>query len=416
MLTGYRIALVEDDEIMGSSLVQRLELEGAKVVWFKQAVRALGGLRTPHSPIDAVICDIRLPDGSGEELFATLCQTATPPPFLFITGHAGVEQAVRLMHAGAADYVTKPFQMAVFLDRLSMLVTGRGQQDLPYLLGVSPSARRVDELVSKAAESDRNVLIRGGPGTGKGLVAQRIHELSDRLSAPFVEVNLARESDATATLLGPDGAVRRTGEGVLFLNALGRLQKAEQAGFFQSLDQDFHGRIVASCDTEIETMIANGDFRPDLFVRIAEIEIPIPPLGQRTEDASWLMAELFERFNANRKNPLKGISRFCDDAVRDHDWSGGGRELRSRLTRAMEISAGPYLLPVDLFPERLASSDRIMTLAEARDAAERRQICEALEHTDGHIGNAARLLKVSRTTLWEKMQKLQLGQNGDRPD
>ncbi len=173
MLKGYHIVLVEDDEIMGASLVQRLKLEGAEVSWHKQTGRALGAIRTPRAKIDAVICDIRLPDGTGEELFTTLCKTATPPPFLFITGHGGIEQAVRLIKAGAVDYVSKPFEMAVFLDRLSMLLSRHDGMDMPPLLGVSSAARRVDAQARELAGSDKPVLIVGGPGTGKGLVARR---------------------------------------------------------------------------------------------------------------------------------------------------------------------------------------------------------------------------------------------------
>ncbi len=142
MLRGYNILLVEDDEIMGASLVQRLTLEGAGVSWHKQTGRALGAIRTPRAPIDAVICDIRLPDGTGEDLYTTLCETTVPPPFLFITGHGGVDQAVRLIKAGAADYVSKPFEMAVFLDRLAMLLSRQPRQEMPPVLGISPAARR----------------------------------------------------------------------------------------------------------------------------------------------------------------------------------------------------------------------------------------------------------------------------------
>ena len=167
MLNGFHIVLVEDDEIMGMSLLQRLELEGASVQWFKQSRLALGALRTPRVPVDAVICDIRLPDGDGETLFNTLCQSTSPPPFLFVTGHGGVEQAVRLMQGGAADYVTKPFEMPVFLDRLSLLLNSQSDDDSAPLIGVSPAAKRVDELATLAAITDRPILIRGGPGTGR---------------------------------------------------------------------------------------------------------------------------------------------------------------------------------------------------------------------------------------------------------
>lgn len=415
MLQGFRIVLVEDDEIMGSSLLQRLELEGASVQWFKQSVRAIGALRSPRVPVDAVICDIRLPDGDGETLFNTLCQTTTPPPFLFITGHGGVEQAVRLMQGGAADYVTKPFEMPVFLDRLSMLLNAQTKEELSPLLGVSVAARRVDELALQAASSDQPVLIRGGPGTGKELVARRIHEQSDRKAAPFVAVNIAREPDLDRALFGPDGALRSVGEGVLFLHALSRLPGEQQLNLMYALDDGFEGRVIASCGHDMERIVSGGGFLPDLFFRLNMMEIPIPPLGERTEDAVWLAFQMFGDFNDRRAEPLAGISRLAEHAIRAHDWPGGGRELRSRLARGVEMATGDHLHPADLFPERLARDDRLMTLAEARDAAERRQIIEALDRTGGQIGQAAKLLSVSRTTLWEKMQKLGISSESGEP-
>jgi DNA-binding response OmpR family regulator len=140
LLEGRNIALVEDDEIMGGSLEQRLKLEGARVVWFKTFQRALGGLRTPHRPFDAVICDIRLGDGSGEELFFKLCETTVPPPFMFMTGQASADQAVRLLRSGAADYLTKPFDMGQMLERLSLLIAPSFEGDGPLLRPLAAGA------------------------------------------------------------------------------------------------------------------------------------------------------------------------------------------------------------------------------------------------------------------------------------
>jgi len=402
MLRGYHIVLVEDDDIMGASLAQRLKLEGADVVWYKQTSRALGAIRTPRDPIDAVICDIRLPDGTGEDLYTTLCKTTPPPPFLFITGHGGVEQAVRLIKAGAADYVTKPFEIAVFLERLAMLLSKRNRQELPPVLGISPAARRVDELALKAAKSDRPVLIIGGPGTGKGLVAHRIFEASNRRAAPFVAVNFAREADIEAALMR---ALETVGDGILFLNALSRITGPAQTALLAALD-GFSGRIIASCGQNYARLIAEDNSRADFFYRLDMLEIPIPPLGRRSEDAIWLMQQIFPRINAVRDTPLRGISALCEEAIRNHDWPGGGRELRSRVQRALENAQGEYLQPIDLFPESVVKPEKAQTLAEARDVAEKRSIIEALALTDGQIAKAAARLKVSRTTLWEKMQKL----------
>ncbi len=406
MLKGRRIALVEDDEIMGASIEQRLRLEGADVVWIKLMQRAVGALRTPRAPIDAVVCDIRLPDGTGEELFATLCRTATPPPFLFITGQGGIDQAVRLLQAGAADYITKPFEMARFLDRLAHLLRPRGDAvDQPF--GISPAARRIGELVAQAAEHERPVLVRGGAGTGKALVARRIHHLSDRSAAPFAEANLSRSDEPLTEL---DEAIAAVGEGTLFLNGLERLPPFGQDRLMAWLDAPAPARLVASCGAEMEDAVREGRFRGDLFFRLDLFEIPIPPLAERREDAPWLLHRLFDAMNARRNVPLRGISALAEQAVRDHDWPGNGRELRARLVQAMATATGDTLFPADLFPERQTRvPDRLPTLSEARDLAERAHILRALERTGGQVIEAARLLGVSRTTLWEKMQKLGLG-------
>lgn len=412
MLKDRYIVLVEDDEIMGGSLLQRLELEGAEVLWLKQMVRALGAIRTPKKPIDAVICDIGLPDGSGEELFSTLLRTNTPPPFLFITGQGGIGQAVRLIKSGAADYVTKPFEISVFLERLSLLVESREKpsqdEDFPPLMGVSVAARRIEALIAKAAADSHAALVRGGPGTGKDLVARRIHQRSDRAAAAFVSVNLAREADAEAALFGHRGAFDTVGEGTIFVNAVSKMNVQTQSHLLDRLDRPFDGRLIAACGNDLEALIGQGAFNSELFYRLSRIEIPIPPLGTRPEDAVWLLQQLFRKLAPRHAPALTGIGALCEEAVRAHDWPGGGRDLRARLLRGLAMATGPLLQPSDLFPERLAEPDDMMSLAQAREAAERAQIIAALDRTDGQIGEAAKLLRIARTTLWEKMQKLGL--------
>jgi len=407
MLKGRRIALIEDDEIMGGSIAQRLLLEGAEVLWLKLAQRAIGALRTPRAPIDAVVCDIRLPDGTGEEVFSTLCRTITPPPFMFITGLGGIDQAVRLLQAGAADYITKPFDMAAFLGRLALLLKPRPGAGLPILLGTSPTAHQVEALVLKAAEEDCPVLIRGAVGTGKALLARRIHSVSDRSAAPFVTVNLARETDVAASLAAAMDAV---GEGVLFLNALERLVPELQTRLTEWLDQQPACRVIVACVPDIADLVNEGGFRGDLYSRLDQFEIPVPPLKDRPDDAVWLLHQQFPALNRRRATPLKGTSALADQAVLGHDWPGNGRELHARLVQAVASAQSEWLFPADLFPERQAGAegDAMLTLSEVRDAAERAQIIAALERARGHVAEAAKLLQVSRTTLWEKMQKLGL--------
>lgn len=403
MIDGRLIVLVEDDEIMGASLLQRLTLEGADVRWHRQIARALPAIRTPRKAIDAVICDIRLPDGTGEELYDTLTRFGTPPPFLFITGQGGIDQAVRLIRSGAADYITKPFDIGRFLERLATVMRPRDDLEMPPETGVSRAARRVDRQVIEAAGRDAHLLIRGGHGLGKARLARRVHDRSDRRVAPFVT------RDAFRQLIDPyaiDMAVNEVGEGTLLIIGLEQVPPAAQDALMQLL-RAAPFRLIATSGLGIEEKIAAGGFRADLFHLLQGHEIVVPPLADRPEDAVWLATRLFPAFNARRGVPLEGLAASTEDAIRAHHWPGNGRELRARLMRAVEQAEGSKVLPADLFPER-AGQDAIRPLAAVRDAAERAQIAAALERTQGQVAEAARLLQVSRTTLWEKMQKLGL--------
>jgi DNA-binding NtrC family response regulator len=404
MLTGRHLVLIEDDALMGHSLVQRLELEGAELTWVRQAVRGIAAVRTPRKPVDAVICDIRLPDGTGEEVFHTVARRVAPPPFLFITGQGDIDQAVRLLRAGGADYMTKPFDMPEFLRRLAQILRSDPGLGLPARSGTSPVARQIDALVAEFAGHECPVLIRGGRGLGKARLARRIHDLSDRRSAPFVAVNALRDAVSAADL---SRAVAEVGDGTLFVNGVGRLERGAQERLVAALDGAAF-RLIASCGTRIDEKMQAGGFRADLLYALRSHEIVVPPLSQRGEDAVWLAQQMFEALNARRAAPLRGLSATALAVIRDHDWPGNGRELRSRLVRAMEVAQGDWLHPFDIFPELNEADGEIRSLAEARDIAERRQIIRALERTGGQVGEAAKLLRVSRTTLWEKMQKLGL--------
>lgn len=402
MLEGRRIVLVEDDEIMGASLVQRLELEGAEVQWHRQMARALPAIRTPRKPLDAVICDIRLPDGTGEELFDTLARTGHPPPFLFITGQGAIDQAVRLIRSGASDYIAKPFDIGAFLLRLAQVIRPRADEEMPSETGVSAAARSVDRQIAEAALHDWPLLIRGAPGLGKVRQARRIHAQSDRRAAPLVILDLLREP-VTVEMLRE--AADRTGEGSLVIVGIGRLDPAGQDWLTDRL-RAAEFRLIATAGLRFDEKRGES-FRADLQALLGSHEIVIPGLAERPEDAVWLAARLFPGLNAQRAVPLAGIAATAEEAIRLHDWPDNGRELRARLLRAVEVAEGELVLASDLFPERMA--DRApQSLAEVRDAAERAQIVATLELTRGQVGEAARLLRVSRTTLWEKMQKFGL--------
>lgn len=398
MLEGRLIVLVEDDEIMGASLLQRLTLEGADVIWHRNLARALPAIRTPRRTIDAVVCDIRLPDGTGEDLYQTILRTSTPPPFLFITGQGDVAQAVRLIRSGAADYITKPFEMKGFLEKLAVVLRPSGERALFEQTGISRQARNVDRQAAEAAQSDAPLLIQGMPGLGKTRLGRLIHAASDRRAAPLVVLDGLREPSGSVEV---ERAVAAAGEGTLLIVGIGRVSKEAQDRLMARL-RDAPFRLIATAGLRLRERVQAGGFRADLHDLLTAHAIAIPPLAERPEDALWLAHRLFERLNAGRRT---GLGAATEVAIRAHDWPGNGREMRGRLARAIEAAEGPLILPADMFPER-AGEGEMRPLAEVRDAAERMHILAALDRTDGQVAEAARLLKISRTTLWEKMQKL----------
>ena len=401
MLEARRIVLVEDDEIMGASLLQRLTLEGAEVQWHRQIARALPAIRSPRKVIDAVICDIRLPDGTGEELYDTLTRTGHPPPFLFITGQGGIDQAVRLIRSGAADYIAKPFDIGAFLKRLATIMRLRADEEMPPETGISAAARAVDRQIAEAAGRETALLIRGASGLGKLRLARRVHDLSDRRAAPMVVCNALRDPVGAAEV---QSAVAQAGDGSMVIIGIGQLVPAAQDAVMSAMAGP-RFRLIATLGPQA-TEDAQS-LRPDLVALLRSHEIVVPPLADRSDDAVWLAEQLFPGFNARRKVALFGIAATAEEAMRSHDWPGNGREVRARLMRAVEAAEGEMVLTSDLFPER-AVDETMRSLAEVREAAERAQIIAALDRTSGQVGEAAKLLRVSRTTLWEKMQKLGL--------
>ena len=241
---------------------------------------------------------------------------------------------------------------------------------------------------------------------GIGLVAaRRIHDLSDRCAASFIEVRAHRNDIDDQALTA---AVAEVGEGTLYLNGLESLAAETQDHLIETLAAGTPFRAVASVWPTVDEHIIAGELRADLLYLFKAHEVFIPPLTERQDDAIWLARQFFEALNQRRNLPLKGLSSHAESAIRVHDWPGNGRELRARLLRAVEAAQGEWVFPSDIFPELGAENDRFSTLSEARDAAERQQIIAALARTDGHVLEAAKLLKISRTTLWEKMQKFGL--------
>jgi DNA-binding NtrC family response regulator len=430
-LSERTIGLVEDDEIMGESIVQRLSLEGITVKWWKSGRDAIKEI--PLSLFGAIVCDIRLPDVSGEDLFREAARSSNVPPFLFITGYGDIDQAVRLMRIGAADYFTKPFQADEFLLRLNELIGPRAAPSGP-ILGVSPAMKEVERLLKRMARLDATVLIFGETGSGKEVAARYLHAMGTERRS-FVAVNCAAipADMLESELLGHEkgaftgasqrhlGYAERAGNGILFLDEIGELRLDLQAKLLRLIEDrsfyrlggerlvPFQGRLVVASNVDLPRLVQAGRFREDLYYRINVVPVRIPSLRERPQDIPWLMERFFSESASRIETSLRGISSLAEEAALAYAWPGNVRELRNRMERAVSLGLGTWVMPGDLFPEQshsLASDVKVGSLEDARLQAERRHILRALSVTNGELAAASKLLGIGRTTLWEKMRRL----------
>jgi len=436
-MTQHRITIIEDDEILGLSLRQRLRLEGYAVSLCRTGAEAMAELRRRRP--DLILCDIRLPDADGAELLLRSLALLGTVPTLFMTAFAQVDQAVLLVRAGAEDYLTKPFDMDELLARIRSIlsrgpaapVAGVGAE-APVM--VSPAMRQVRRLLDRLARVDSTVLLLGETGVGKEVAARLLHALGPRADAPFLAVNCAslpgelvdseifgHEKGAfTGAAARHAGVAERAGRGTLFLDEVAELPPATQAKLLRLVqerrftrlggekEQTFEARLVCATNADLERMVAEGGFRADLWYRINVISVSIPPLRDRAAEVGPLLDHFTARFGAGLGRPGLHVGPAARARAEAHGWPGNIRELRNRVERAAVLSDGDEIQPADLFPEQILSGDpaRVPTLAEVREEAERRHIESVLRQTGGRIQQAAEILEISRTTLWERMQRL----------
>lgn len=423
------IGLIEDDLIMGESLVQRLAIEGAEVTWWRTKAEAVQGLskRRPQ----AVICDLKLPDGNGEEIFLETAKSERAPPFLFMTAFGEIDQAVRLMRCGAGDYVTKPFEMSSFLERLETLVEPT-EQDGQGVLGVSSAMRALESTLVRLAKVGAPVLLTGETGSGKEVCARLLH-VSQGKTGPFMAVNCAAipaelmESELFGHERGAFsgaharhlGYAERAGAGTLFLDEIGDLAPKLQAKLLRLLEErsftrvggeqviPFKARVVCATNADLPQKVKEGSFREDLLYRINVVHVPVPPLRDRGEDITWLMDRFVAEFTGDGDDRIQGTSALAVESALAHAWPGNVRELRNRVERAIALGDGPLLMPGDLFPELgpVFKSAHRDGLEGIRDDAERRHIARVLAEHGGAVLATAKALAISRTTLWEKMKR-----------
>jgi DNA-binding NtrC family response regulator len=450
-----RVLVVDDEPGVRESLRMLLEEECdvAMACDVEEALRALAA-----SPADLVLLDLVMPGRSGFDLLSELSDAPDAPPVVVLTGTTDVSTAVEAMKRGAADYVTKPFEVEALRIKVRQLLERRelereverlraqveGQQRLGELIGVSEAMQEVFRSIRRVADARATVLVRGESGTGKELVARALHALSRRSDGPFVAVHCAGipETLIESELFGhergafTDARERRIGRfeaasgGTLFLDEIGELAPGVQAKLLRALQErtiDRLGgsepvavdvRVIAATHRELEREVAEGRFRADLFYRIHVVPLELPPLRERREDIRPLAEHFLERARQEAgRGPLR-FSRSALQALQRFDWPGNVRELQNAVERAVALAEGEVLELGDL-PRSVAQSGRIdelrdsvragaLSLEEASARFERALLQEALERHGWNQTHAARELGVTRRALKLRMDRLGL--------
>jgi DNA-binding NtrC family response regulator len=436
-LSRCRVLLIEDDPTLGPAMLQRLRLEGFDP---RLVVDGASALREAAArPPDIVLSDMRLPDVSGEEIFRAMSARLGLMPYYFMTAFGEVQQAVRLVKAGARDYMIKPVDVDALIETLLQLTLAAPPPATPSGLPVpdtdlpsSPAMQRFELALAKGARTRLPLLVLGETGVGKERAARQAHGMSAWSGGPFVPVNCAAipRDLAESLLFGHEkgaftgaqarmqGMVAEADGGTLFLDEVAempldlqpKLLRLLQERTFRPIgaaaERTFSGRVIAATHRDLKGRVGEGLFREDLYFRLAVIELTIPPLRARLDEILPLAGRILAECAPDGVSLDEAASAW----LTRHDWPGNIRELRNRIERAVALRDGDCLGPADLFPDldhvvpaidRLQPHDAGLSLDAAAEAAIRQRIRETLKTTGGNQSQAARLLGVSRTTIWK---------------
>ena len=423
-----QVLLIEDDELLGGALLQRLRLEGISAQWVQSCAQAVELFRRTRVRPAFLLADIRLPDGSGEDLYRRLIPHLASTTVVFATAYGEIAQAVRLVGAGANDYLTKPYDTDALVMRIRSVIAAQpaGPHDnvLDNPFAIHDETLAVAQELERLATSSLPVLFQGETGTGKDRAARYMHTRSPYSAGPFVVVNCATlATDLSESLLfghvkgafsgasaAREGLFAQAGGGTLYLDEVAELTPRAQAALLGVLENGEYRplgdggtrqtqcRILSSTSSDLQAAMAQGTFRPDLYYRLSVASISAPPLRHRP----GALPDLARGMLAQQIPAGASLSSDALQAMRDYAWPGNVRELKNRIARAAVMVDGTIVKSGDLFPENRLTEPA--DLAATRFDAEQRAIQHAIAESGGHMGQAARLLGISRTTLWKKLR------------
>ncbi len=441
-----KILLVEDDPGLQKQL--KWSLSDYELVVAADRDSAIAQLRRHEPPV--VLLDLGLPpdvDGATEGLEALqqILSLAPATKIIVVTGNLDRSNAVRAIHLGAYDFFQKPFDPDVLTLMIAralhvhaleienrMLAAKQRVSALQGLITSSEPMLKICRTVEKVAPANATVLLLGESGTGKEVLARGVHELSPRAGKRFVAINCAAIPDTLleSELFGYEkgaftGATKQTigrieyaNEGTLFLDEIGDLPMPLQAKLLRFLQErvierlggrgevPVDVRVVCATHRDLAGMIREGSFREDLYYRLSEISVNIPPLRERPGDAVLLAQVFLDRYAREQGRNIRGFTADALSALEAHAWPGNVREMENLIKRATIMAEGNQITATDLGLDTGLTEPPAFNLRQAREEAERLAVSRALAHSSGNIAQAAELLGITRPTLYDLMAKI----------
>ncbi|WP_153555685.1 sigma-54-dependent transcriptional regulator [Roseimaritima sediminicola] len=445
-----RVLIVDDEQNMCELIETDLRLRGLASRWVLSAAEAVE--RMHEEDFDAVLTDVRMPGTTGLQLCQQLSKLRPDVPVIVMTAFGTLETAISAMRSGAYDFITKPIEMdllAITLRRalehrqlsqqVRLLEASANQQaSFGEMIGRSPAMVRLYDQLQRVAQSDAAVLIQGESGTGKELVARSIHSHSRRKDHPFVAVNCAAltetllESELFGHVKGAftDAQGSRRGlfleahGGTLLLDEMGEMPMSMQVKLLRALEertvravgsdreQAFDVRVLTATNRDLETAVAEGRFREDLYYRINVIGLELPPLRSRGTDTLRLAEHFLKQFAAAENKAVEGLAEGVAEKLLAYSWPGNIRELRNVIERAVALTRYDKITLEDL-PEKISQYRADTVFIGGLDPAElvtmeeieRRYIEHVLAAVGGNQTQAARILGLDRKTIYRKIKQ-----------
>ncbi|MBS1567797.1 MAG: sigma-54-dependent Fis family transcriptional regulator [Bacteroidetes bacterium] len=444
------VLLIDDEEKLRSLLKRIIQLEGYTV---SEASGLKAGLKLlEKEPVDILLCDVKLPDGSGVDFVKEIKPRFPQLEIILLTAYGNIPDGVQAMKNGAFDYITKgddndkivpllsrALEKVNLQKRVQQLEQQVGKRyGFEQVLGESAPIKDALALARKVAPTDATVLLLGETGTGKEVFAQAIHNGSKRAGKPFMALNCSAfgkellESELfghkagafTGAIKDKRGLIEEAGGGTLFLDEIGEMPADLQAKLLRVLETNefikvgdtrptrVDIRVVAATNRDLQQEVNEGKFREDLFYRLNVFTISLPPLRDRKKDIPLLAAHFLQVFAQKTNGSVTGMTPDFLGHLQQHPWKGNIRELKNIMERAVILATGPELtvdnLPLDLQVAIPAQQTSLSAFDLA--SVEKLHIQRVLIHTKGNKTEAARLLNIGLTTLYRKIDEYRLAE------